>query len=231
MKQPALKVKGLSVRLGGHQILDNVEFEVPKGQLTYILGANGSGKTTLVRTLLGLQEADSGSIKLFGKTRTQELVASYMGYVPQYSEVERDFPISVDEVIKLACDTDRCSLGVAGHLKLFDIDHLATRKISNLSGGEFQKVLIARALVNQPEILILDEPINNLDLKSQEDLLANIRKINKHEKITILIISHDHHIINEKTDHVLHLSNHDVIAGKAKEILHDHKLVKRHEHI
>lgn len=227
----ALKVYNLGVSFSGRKVLDDVNMEIPCGKLVYLLGANGSGKSTLIKAILGLIEPDEGAIEIMGKPASQEVVASNIGYVPQYSQIDRNFPISVEEMIELDCvNSGNCRVGVRGHLKFLDIDHLQNRNLSELSGGEFQKVLIARAFVNDPEILILDEPINNLDHNSQDELIRLLQRINKEQKKTIIIISHDHQIINADEDTVFFLSNCKVKGGRAKVVLKEHLSHPGHEH-
>ena len=231
MNQAAISVKDLSLTLGGHQVLDNISFTINQGDLTYILGANGSGKSTLVKAILGLINYDQGKIEIMGKESTQDIVSRYVGYVPQYSKIDRNFPISVQEMIDLECTYgDNCHVGAAGHLAFLDSQHLVKRKISNLSGGEFQKVLIARAFVKDPQIMIFDEPINNLDHNSQDELLRLLKKINEENSKTVIIISHDHQIINRRTDRILYLSNHKVLSGDTEEILAKHLSNPEHKH-
>jgi zinc transport system ATP-binding protein len=194
--QKAIEVQNLSVKLGNYTALDNVNFSVPAGSLVFLFGANGSGKTTLMKTILGLIQKESGTIKLFGKVQTQKLISEYLGYVPQYNIIDRDFPITVQEMIELECpQKQKCEVGISGHLQYLHSEHLAHKKISELSGGEFQKVLIARALTRDPEVLILDEPTNNLDDKTEAELFRLLDKLNKEYDKTIVIISHDPSLI------------------------------------
>jgi len=193
----AIEVKNVNATYGKLPVLHDINFSVNKGDIVYILGGNGSGKSTLIKTILGLIKPKSGSIEIMGQPSTQKIISKYIGYVPQTTFVERDFPITVEEIIQLECNLARqCDLGVSGHLSTFDSEHLLKRKLSNLSGGEFQKVLIARALVTKPDILIMDEPTNNLDQEALEDLITLLDKINKQGK-TIIIVTHDETVVRQ----------------------------------
>jgi len=192
----AISVQNLVVELGNNLILNNISFTIDQGELTYLIGGNGSGKTTLIKTILGLIKPIQGEIKIFAKPNSSKAVAKYFGYVPQYSNIERDFPISVAEMIELECSTlEHCSIKPHEHLRYFHAEHLKHQRLSALSGGEFQKVLIARAFVSNPEIIILDEPLNNLDKQSQQELLGLISKLHEKEHKTIIMITHDHNVI------------------------------------
>ena len=208
--------------MGSSEILRSISLEVAQGELLYILGSNGSGKTTLIKTILGIIKPYSGSVNIFGKPNTQEQVSRHIGYVPQYSNVTRDFPISVKEIIELECSTlEHCSVNAHEHLKYFNAEIFKNDRLSELSGGEFQKVLIARAFVSNPKILILDEPFNNLDKQAQQELLRLINKLHKQDGMTILIITHDPNIIKASDQAVL-LEDGKLITNKAEMLLKEY---------
>lgn len=204
--KPAIEFRKVNISRNQQRTLSDVNFQIDTGHFVYIIGTNGSGKSTLIHALLGLTEIESGDIRIFGKLNTQDNVAAHIGYVPQYSGIDRNFPISVTEMIDLTCTKGSgCPTDAKGHLEFFNAGHLADRPIRNLSGGEFQKVLIARALVNNPDIVILDEPVNNLDQQSQKNLLHKLKELSQKQNKTIIIISHDHHLI-EGEDYILSIS-------------------------
>lgn len=227
MDTSAISINNLKVIRGGHTIVSDVTVNIAKASFTYIVGANGSGKTTLIQAILGLIPLDSGKVKLFGEPRTLATTAKYIGYVPQYNTIDRSFPITAREVIELACiQGTHCPTSPKGHLELFEAGHLVNKPIKSLSGGEFQKVLIARAMVNDPEILILDEPVNNLDQKSQRALITKLHELSENEAKTVLLITHDHHLIDQEDDAVLLVSDRTVSAGIGKKML---KTLEHHE--
>ncbi|KXK26830.1 MAG: Zinc import ATP-binding protein ZnuC [candidate division WS6 bacterium OLB20] len=223
----AVHVKDMSVSAFGQTILRDVNLDVAAGSFTWVVGANGSGKTTLIRTILGLIEQTAGTVMIGGKLRTQQVIAQQVGYVPQYNSIDRRFPITVKEMIELACTQGpACPTDPVGHLRTFDAEQLVDRSLEKLSGGEFQKVLIARALVNDPGIVILDEPVNNLDQESQDTLLAKLKQLNSMSGKTVIIISHDHHLIG-KQDSVLLVAEKTVTASSPEKVLHMEELHHR----
>lgn len=179
-------------------VLRDVSFTVNQGEFLGIIGPNAGGKSTLLKLILGLLRPHyAGSIKVFGgdpnKGRTR------IGYVPQYPTFPRDFPITVQEVVLMGC------LGKSTHwhggytkiekamsmdaLKMIEIDHISKKPINSLSGGQLQRMLIARALVSKPDILILDEPTANIDRRSEEELFSLLAQYN--DRMTIIVVSHD----------------------------------------
>jgi len=223
MSRTAIEVKDLTVELDEQIILNNISFKISAGSIVHLLGGNGSGKSTLIRTILGLIPEKAGQIKIFNKPRTQAEVAKNIGYVPQYSQIDKEFPISVNEVINLECtNAGSCDIGVKEHLGAFYAQDLIERKISNLSGGEFQKVIIARALVTDPSVLILDEPTNNLDHETKAKLFEVIKRLADEHNKTILFVSHDHNIVKSTSDEVLFLDHGKLHSDSARHLLKGH---------
>ena len=229
----AIKVENLFVDYGKYPVLEDVNFKIEQGEMVYIFGANGSGKSTLIKSILGINSPSKGSIEIFGKKNTPNNVSKYCGYVPQYSSIDRSFPISVREIIDLECSVGNtmCSQSPQSHLSVFGAEHLLDKKLDALSGGEFQKVMIARALTSDPEILIMDEPINNLDDGSQKELIKFIEELNEKFKKTILIISHDFNIIrHDSNNKILYVSQGHVREESEKTLLHNDDLNTQHVH-
>jgi len=192
-----IELKNISAGYNNALVLKDINLAIKEGEQLFVLGGNGSGKTTLVKTILGLVKQDKGEVLIYGERRTQEAVASNFGYVPQSTSGIRTFPISVSEVIKIECSmADNCPVGVIEHLEKFNAEHLMDRKLSDLSGGEFQRVLLARAFVTQPQVLVLDEPTNNLDVESIHRLHEIIVDY-KNSGHTIITISHDDDVVEE----------------------------------
>ena len=187
-----IQIKNLSVMYDSLKALDNVNLDIEKGDYLGIIGPNGGGKSTLIKTILGYNKNYKGSI-----TYDKNLSLSY---VPQRSEVSRDFPITVIEVVLTALlpkglhpffrykTMDKTKALDA--LKKVQIEHLKDRSINELSGGEFQRMLIARALVCNPELLLLDEPTSNVDPKSRSIIYSILKELND-SGVTILLVTHD----------------------------------------
>lgn len=224
-----ISVQNLSVERNQQFVLSDVSINIAPRSFNFIVGGNGSGKSTLIKAILGIVQPQSGKVLINTELNTQQVVAKYIGYVPQSTTIDRSFPISVSEMIQLECSrSERCAHGLNHHLELLGSDHLLDKKLSNLSGGEFQKVLIARALVTDPQIIILDEPTNNLDSASQTELYALLREQNELGK-TIIIITHDYQTIEHTTDSIWMVSDQAVRAVSLAELF-DQKLIEHHHH-
>lgn len=222
----AIQIKNLTIFPNRKiPLIQDATLEIPEGEITFVLGSNGLGKSTLIKTILGLQKNYSGEIKIFGEINSQKVVSGNISYLAQTSKIDRGFPISVDEMIKLACGKgNECPLNVEGHLKAFNAEKLTHKKISELSGGEFQKALIARCLIGDKPILILDEPFNNLDHQSEKDLIELLRNLSKEKNRTIILVTHDLSLIDENAENCVLLSHGKVYMGKGKEVINKHKL-------
>lgn len=219
----AITVKDLQVAFDDNLVIENASFTIETGEFIYVLGGNGSGKTTLIKAITGLVPIRSGSIDIFGKTNSSEVVSQHIGYVPQYTKIDKSFPITVSEMIELECHTSgSCDIGAGGHLKIFNAEKLAKRKINQLSGGEFQKVLLARAMVTDPDILILDEPTNNLDRDTQQSLFTTLHKLAEEQAKTIILITHDHNLVEGSQHQVLFLQHGKVHANTSQTIIDQH---------
>ncbi len=221
-----LSVSNLAVKFQHNVILDNITFKVERGTTLAIVGPNGAGKTTLFKALLGLVP-HTGEVKLSGDIR--------IGYVPQRFSVP-DVPITVNEFLSLKCKTDfEESLRAVG----LDAKSILHKKINVLSGGEMQRVLIAWAIVDKPDILLFDEPTTNVDIGSEEIIYETLNKLEKTLSMTILLISHDIHVIIQYSDYVLALNKSTIFYGDSKK-LSDQTLLRkiygtdlvlaRHEH-
>ncbi len=195
-KNIAIQIDGLNVSYRHTPALTNVCLNVVEGEFLGIIGPNGGGKTTLLRSILGLVPITSGTISVFGK---RSRIPAEIGYVPQFSVVDRSFPISVREVVMTAflkgplhpfkSFSAKHRKDADAELQRVGILELADRQISELSGGEFQRLLIARALATKPRILLLDEPTASVDPKSRQHIFELLSKLN--ETVTIILVTHD----------------------------------------
>lgn len=196
-----ISLKNVGFKYLNSVVLDNINLDINSGDYVLITGGNGSGKSTLIKLILGLVKPTSGIVNFISSS----FIAQNVGYVAQSHNIDKDFPITVEELISLECKVSNkvCTVSVKSHLELFGAENLVDKKIAELSGGELQKVLICRALVTEPSILILDEPTNNLDKESRQSLYNLLRDLNKQGK-TIINITHNHSEIgNDFTNAVL----------------------------
>ena len=205
------QIKGTGVSVGYEKkiVADNINFEINEGDYLYIVGENGSGKSTLMKCILGLEKVVAGNI-VYGDNLKQKEI----GYLPQQTFIQRDFPATVQEIVLSGC------LNQLGFRPFFgkkekqraeeamiklEITDLAKRSYPELSGGQQQRVLLARALCATGKVLLLDEPVAGLDPYAQEQLYTLIYKINKEEKITIIMVSHDLEAAKKYATHILHI--------------------------
>ena len=173
---------GISVWLSGREILHDVSFSIRPGQFTGLIGSNGAGKTTILRVILGLQEPTAGRVLIDGKPRTRRNRS--IGYVPQKVLIDPDLPVRARDVVGLGLDGYRFGLPMPSAVRRQRIDEMleavdamgfADSRMGNLSGGEQQRVLIAHALIGRPELLLLDEPLANLDIASGHEIVELLR--------------------------------------------------------
>ncbi len=199
-----LRVIDLSVKLGDRPVLDNVSFQVEKGTTLAIVGPNGAGKTTLFRALLNVTPY-SGKIEWNGAVR--------IGYVPQRMTVT-DVPISVNEFLSLKqkTGTEESILSVG-----LDRDVLR-RRLSVLSGGEMQRVLISWAILDRPNVLLFDEPTSDVDIGSEELVYEILNKLERELGMTVLLISHDIHVVMHYSDETLALNKSVTYFGESKNL-------------
>ena len=202
--------KDVALGYDGHAVSEHVSFEVNAGDYLCIVGENGSGKSTLMKTLLRLMAPIRGEILLGDGLRQGEI-----GYLPQQSELQRDFPASVREVVLSGCVGQKqrgLFLGKEAralahkNLARMGVDTLASRPYSALSGGQQQRVLLARALCAAGKILLLDEPVAGLDPQATEELYETVRRLNREDGVTILMITHDLSAVVRYATKVLHMS-------------------------
>jgi zinc transport system ATP-binding protein len=205
-----IKATGLGVNLGGRQILHQVDLELRKGQLLTLIGPNGAGKTTLVRIVLGLIKPDQGSLSRADGMR--------IGYMPQKLFVEPTLPLTVRRFLQMA------ALSKSDVEPLLDevrISHLLDQQVSRLSGGEMQRVLLARALGRNPHLLVLDEPAQGVDVNGQVELYELINSIRARHGCGVLMVSHDLHLVMASTDEVICLNKHICCHGKPEQVSTD----------
>ena len=199
---------GLGVRRDGRWLIRDVDLEVRRGEIVSIVGPNGGGKTTLIKTLLGIERPSAGQI-----VRPRGVK---VGYVPQRLAVDRTMPLSVERLMTLVHRAPRADVVAA--LEETAVAHLLHRPVQELSGGEFQRVLIARALLGKPDILVLDEPVQSVDFSGQVDLYRLIASLRDLHGCGVLMVSHDLHVVMRATDRVLCLAGHVCCTGEPGDV-------------
>jgi zinc transport system ATP-binding protein len=205
MDEYVLKVSNLKVTLQNQIILDNISFNVKKGTTTAVLGPNAAGKSVLFRTLLNLLP-HSGNIEWSEKVK--------IGYVPQNVAIT-DIPISVKEFLSIG---NKINVENALSLVRLNDKNVLNKRLGVLSGGQLRRIMIAWALIDEPHILLLDEPTTGIDVGSEEPIFMMLNDIKKSKKMTILLITHDIHIVREYTDYLLALNKCITFFGKSEEI-------------
>jgi len=228
---PIISIKGLTVCYGSNQALTDFSADLYRGNFVALLGTNGSGKTTILRSIAGFVKPTAGSITVFGIDASNGIgkeIRKNIGYVPQAHSVDPRAPFSVEDVVAIG------RFGTAGmgrrlspedreliqkSLRDTGMAHLADRPIGHLSGGERQKVQIARALCQTPQILLLDEPTAHIDLSTQDELMDLFKNLHEEQGITIILVMHDIHNLPTQCNRSIILSDgHKIYDGEARGI-------------
>ena len=211
MSDALIRLDGVGVNFAGSAVLQDVQLELKPGEIVTLIGPNGAGKTTLVRVVLGLLAPHSGSVWRRDRLR--------IGYMPQKLQVEPTLPLSVLRFLRLVpgVDRDRAleALGEVGASKVID------SPLQKISGGELQRVLLARALLRQPELLVLDEPVQGVDIAGQSELYRLIGRLRKRHGCGVLMVSHDLHLVMSATDRVVCLNRHVCCSGHPEQVSSD----------
>jgi len=226
----ALSVENLCVKANERHLLENITFSIKQGKVVAIIGPNGAGKTTLVKAILGLIPYQQGSVLIYGHPIGNGDLSSKVGYVPQKLEFDRSFPLTVSELLHFTVPP---AFSLPFHkrkqedehihslLKIVGAQDLKNRGIGSLSGGELQRVMIAKAIVNDPKILFLDEPASGVDIEGQERFHDLVIRLNRENGLTVILISHDLNVVYRYADDVLCLNRKLVCNGKPAEMLTD----------
>lgn len=210
-----MQAEALSKRLNGRQLLDQVDFTIHRNEIVTLIGPNGCGKTTLLKCLLGLVRPDSGRIR-----RKRNLK---IGYVPQTMQFDSNLPITLRAFLRLM--NPRAG-DAASVIALTQIEHLLDQPMQNLSGGERQRVLLAQALMDLPELLVLDEPVQGVDFNGQAELYRLIRSASRERDCAVIMVSHDLHLVMADTDKVLCLNGHICCSGAPHSVSRDPAFIK-----
>jgi zinc/manganese transport system ATP-binding protein len=232
---PVLDVDRVSVQLAGRQILDDVCFTVGSGEFVGLIGSNGAGKTTLLRVILGLQPTTGGRVSICGRATGRGLV----GYVPQKIQLDPDMPVRARDLVGLGLDGNRLGipfpsrqrrLRVDEMLEAVDATRFADERVGNLSGGEQQRVMIAHALISQPRLLLLDEPLANLDIRSAQEIISLLAKITSRQQVSVLISAHEMNPLLPVMDRVVYVAAGRAASGTTDEVIREYVLSALYGH-
>jgi zinc/manganese transport system ATP-binding protein len=221
-----LAVTDVDVSIAGRTVLHDVNFSIDAGEFTGLIGSNGAGKTTLLKVILGLQPFTRGTVTIHGEplTRTNRSV----GYVPQKVLFDVDMPVRVRDFVAMGVDgnlygfsrrTKSTNQAVEEMLEAVEADTLANRRVGALSGGEQQRVLIAHALVSKPELLLLDEPLANLDPRSVAEIIRLLHSVASKQHVAVLLSAHEMNPLLPVMDRVVYVANGRVASGTTDEVV------------
>ena len=212
--EPVLTVANLTVKFGELTVLDDLSFSINKGDLLLVLGPNGAGKTVLLKTILGILIPTDGEVKVFGQS--VDGVKSKIGYVPQYVNIDQTFPLTVAEVVGLGLGGRKLknpARRITRYLKMTEMADKQDKFFGDLSGGQRKRVLIAKALVARPKLLLLDEPLAGVDVSGERDFFDLVKKWHREMELTTVMISHDITLVKKMASKVLCLNGRKLCFG------------------
>ena len=226
MSASLLRLDEVGVRLGGREILNDVSFSIGAGEFTGLIGPNGAGKTTLLRVILGLQPVTHGSVLIDGEPRAARDAS--IGYVPQKLSIEPDMPLRVRDVVSLGVDGHKFGIRLPSRARRELVDDMLTAvgaqryanaRVGELSGGEQQRVMIAHALISRPRLLLLDEPLANLDISSEQGIVSVLARLARAERIAVLLSAHDMNPLMPVMDRIVYVAAGRVAVGRTDEVV------------
>jgi len=215
-ERPFVSVRGGGVRRGGRWLVQGLDLDIRRGEIVTLIGPNGSGKTTTAKLVTGVLKPDAG--------RVERREGLRIGYVPQKLGVDWTLPLTVKRLMTLT--GPQAPAVVAATLAETGISHLAEAEVQHLSGGEFQRALLARAMIRKPDLLVLDEPVQGVDFSGEVALYELIRTIRDRTQCGILLISHDLHVVMAETDTVICLNGHICCTGSPQSVVQSPEYLK-----
>lgn len=222
LEDKVLEVRKARVSLAGRLILDDIEFALRPGEFCGLIGSNGSGKTTLLRTILGFVSPESGRVMLGGGKRAA------IGYVPQKFALDPLMPLRARDLVELGLDGARFGIPLPSRarrakvdamLQAVEADSFADQRIGRLSGGQQQRVLIAHALIRRPRLLLLDEPLANLDIRSVAGIVALLRRLSREFQTAVLLSAHDMNPLLSAMDRIVYLAHGRAATGSTQAVV------------
>jgi zinc transport system ATP-binding protein len=204
------KLENISLTLNAQKILSGINLELQKGKITTLIGPNGGGKTSIARILLGILKPSSGKVQ---KKRSLKI-----GYMPQKIEIDQTIPMTAKDFIQLSTRKTKFDEALKDLASRLNVTKILNRQIHDLSGGQMQKILFLRALTNNPELLVLDEPTQYMDISGTQDFYQIIDEVRKLSNSSILLISHDLHAVMQKTDIVFCVNHHVCCHGSPESV-------------
>lgn len=214
---PIIQVKNLSVKYDNTAVLKNISFSINEGSITIILGPNGSGKTTLLKAMLGLAPISEGEVFIAGQPINDS--RQIVGYVPQRFSFDKTFPLTVEEFLNLSLVDHAKQKNIDEFLDDTGMKNDIKKLLGSLSGGQLQRILIVRALINNPKILFFDEPVSGIDLEGEKTFYELISHLNQEHRITAIIVSHEIDVVYDFANQVLCLNKKLLCQGSPKDIL------------
>ena len=210
MNEHLISLKSISKSFNGRSVLENVSLSINRGEITTLIGPNGAGKSTLLRIILGLVVPDRGTLDCSSELR--------VGYMPQRLNVDSTLPLSTLRFLRLANISPKaCDEALA----LTGISHIKQSSFHNLSGGEIQRVLLARAILRRPNLLVLDEPVQGVDINGQNEFYSIINNVTRELNCGVILVSHDLHLVMSDSDHVICLNHHICCQGRPEKVTQD----------
>jgi zinc/manganese transport system ATP-binding protein len=225
-REPIIELRGVRVRLGGRTILEDVNLSIEEGEFIAVLGPNGAGKSTLLKLLLGLLKAEAGTVRVLGRAPRRGNQA--IGYAPQHRVLEGALTLRARDLVGFGLDGHRWGPGwpsrrrralIEAALAEVDARELADVPVAQLSGGEQQRLLIAQALLSQPRLLLLDEPLSNLDISHAQEIVALLARLSRAHRMTVLLVTHDVNPLLPVIDRVLYLARGHTAIGRPQEVI------------
>lgn len=244
MIETAIRIDKLGVTFGAYRALEDVSLTLEAGRFLAVVGPNGGGKSTLLKALIGLIEPTGGHIQIFGRD-PRELPPETIGYIPQFKTLNRRFPARAWELVTTGLTrrwpwrrrSERCEKALDA-MRRTGVDHLADRPVGQLSGGELQRVYLARSIVRRPRLILLDEPATGMDWTGEADMYAILEREQKATGATVVMITHDVLVARHHADEVLLLNRAPMHYGPPEETLGEIYLRRawghvghRHEHV